>query len=307
MPERLELHTGDVSLTLPHWAVFVACAIATVACGDPARITGRVVDNFGAPVEGATVHVPNTAFSTTTTASGEFSLEYAPGAFTVMVDGPVVEASREVSVTQLVPYPIGQIDVVRVPPAAGVHVAGVHAFVALEAIVTRTEIGGAGTHRFNSYDPPRDVLATMETIPENATLPAVDAGADLIAFADAGTEANWLLVALHEAFLTAHCAAAPLPRAAPEGVRCPNDDWRHSARLVDLELTPDVPGNRVLLRAHGLTAGSGYCLVRGLSSDRTRRRLWRYNQRFVMDYEPTGFLGALRGHEAWCFQWGSAP
>lgn len=281
-----------------------ATMLLAVACGEPARITGRVVDNFGAPVESATVRVQDSAFLTTTNSTGEFSLEYAPGSFTIVIEGPVVETTRDLNIAQLVPYPLGQVDVVRLPAGAGVHIAGPHAYVTLEPITTRREIAGIGTHRFNLSDPPREVSAAITTLPESAAPPTIEATGGLVAFADETVEGEWLLVALNAAFLTVHCSAAPVPRMPAEGVRCPFDARWHSAPLVDMERTDGMVGNRVLIRASGLVSGAPYCLVRGRTSDQTRRRLWRYNTRFAMDYEPGGFLGELRGSTAWCFLWG---
>lgn len=56
-------------------------------CGG-AKVTGSVTASFGDPLEGVTVKVEKSAYQATTDAGGKYSVEYAPGAFTVVFSKP---------------------------------------------------------------------------------------------------------------------------------------------------------------------------------------------------------------------------
>lgn len=79
-------------------------------------ITGTLIDNFGHPIEGATLSIRDSAFRATTDAQGAFSLAYAPGAFRVTAEAPgCLPHSRDLQVTQAVRYPLGPTMLLRVP------------------------------------------------------------------------------------------------------------------------------------------------------------------------------------------------
>lgn len=58
--------------------LFSMLALALSGC-ESQTIQGRLVDPCGQPIEGATVSVDKTMFSTTTDSNGEYQLDYAPG------------------------------------------------------------------------------------------------------------------------------------------------------------------------------------------------------------------------------------
>ena len=65
---------------------FGALAALLILSGcSKARIEGRVVDMFNKPLAGATASVKGTQYTTTTDSDGEYSLEYVPGDFEVVV------------------------------------------------------------------------------------------------------------------------------------------------------------------------------------------------------------------------------
>jgi len=81
-------------------------------------IFGKVIDNFGRVIAGATVSIRDTLFRATTDAEGDFSLAFAPGSFHLSVAAPgCVAKDRDLQVTQAVRYPLGPTMLVRVPNA----------------------------------------------------------------------------------------------------------------------------------------------------------------------------------------------
>ena len=64
----------------------VLASLALCACQSQAvvpRIEGRVVDAFGQPLAGVTVHVRKSAYTAQSDADGRYGVPYAPGAFEV--------------------------------------------------------------------------------------------------------------------------------------------------------------------------------------------------------------------------------
>ncbi|HEY6901760.1 MAG TPA: TonB-dependent receptor plug domain-containing protein, partial [Puia sp.] len=84
---------------IPRWLMLVAVLLglaATPALAQTQKITGKVTDETGNPVSGATVREKNTKRGTFTDGEGRFTLQVKPGA-TLTISGIGVE-SREVSV-----------------------------------------------------------------------------------------------------------------------------------------------------------------------------------------------------------------
>ncbi len=67
--------------------VAISFALGLSACRraptERAIIVGRLLDGFDHPIVGATATIENSGYAATTNARGEFSLDYAPGAFAV--------------------------------------------------------------------------------------------------------------------------------------------------------------------------------------------------------------------------------
>lgn len=290
---RAGVPVGDDLLSrdlLVNRVVLVVTALLAIACGEPARITGRVVDNFGAPVGGASVHVVNTAFRATTSASGDFSLEFVPGTVTIAIDGPVVETTREVSIAQLVAYPMGDVTTVRLPSDRGVQIAQPTSYAQIEGTIVRTINDSAGT----LAGPPRVPRTVSVNRIDTTRLPSIR-GSSVIAFLDMDADDDWLLVEPAGSFLTIRCEATIW--AERQRVRCPDLFGTAGARNRTADATwSRVADDRVMVEAE-LTAGH-YCFVHGRDTrvTATSRTIW-------MEPLPPGTLDEVRGDHAYCFGW----
>lgn len=79
-------------------------------------IEGHVVDNFGRPIQGATISIRDSEYRAVTDPQGNFSLAFAPGAFSLTIGAPnCVSWSHDFQITQAVRYPLGTKILLRVP------------------------------------------------------------------------------------------------------------------------------------------------------------------------------------------------
>ena len=80
-------------------SIFIALITLSISAGS--RIEGYVIDDSGTPVEGATVEVFDTSVTSTTDASGWFSIRLEPGMYTIAFGGRgyLEEIRREVAAT----------------------------------------------------------------------------------------------------------------------------------------------------------------------------------------------------------------
>lgn len=100
---------------------FSVLALALSGC-ESQTIQGRVVDLFGQPIEGVTVAVANSGFSTTTDGDGEYHLDYAPSE-KIMVTYSHADKStfvydataKTVSISEKCRYPMPDVELCYVP------------------------------------------------------------------------------------------------------------------------------------------------------------------------------------------------
>lgn len=95
--------------------------LASVGCRRSASapvpvIEGHVVDNFGRPIQGATISIRDSEYRAVTDPQGNFSLAFAPGAFSLAIRAPnCVPWLHDFQITQSVRYPLGTKILLRVP------------------------------------------------------------------------------------------------------------------------------------------------------------------------------------------------
>ena len=85
------------------------------ACAQPV-IEGRVVDDLGVAVEGATIHIPNTTLTTKTDGNGNYGIEFVPGDFELIAekDG-YISASLALKVSEKTRYPAQDVVLYKIP------------------------------------------------------------------------------------------------------------------------------------------------------------------------------------------------
>lgn len=85
-------------------------------------LTGKVVDNFGTPVAGATVQIAGTTLRAETQNDGSYQVPYVPGDFAVSIEHIRYDpTSFALKLTQASTYPIEDKVLLRLPPQSGVY------------------------------------------------------------------------------------------------------------------------------------------------------------------------------------------
>ncbi|KPL09418.1 hypothetical protein AMJ71_06485 [candidate division TA06 bacterium SM1_40] len=117
--------------------LFVAAIVALIAalvlggCARP-RISGRVIDNFGSPVDGVTVLIADERHTATTDADGRYSIRFKPGRLTLraMKAGYMAD-SLIVTLDERRPFEARTLELFRIPQSKGVFAIGPDDYVPL--------------------------------------------------------------------------------------------------------------------------------------------------------------------------------
>lgn len=63
--------------------IFILVSLMILFSSCEKRITGLVIDDLGRPIEGVSVKIENSEFSSTTGSDGVFKIDYIPGKITI--------------------------------------------------------------------------------------------------------------------------------------------------------------------------------------------------------------------------------
>ncbi len=111
-------------------AVAMAALMFLAGCGEGATITGEIRDNFGKPVEGATVSVAGGEATAVSDAEGRFAVTHVPGRFPVTIgrDG-FTSGSYSLTLHADEGRPPVNATLQRLPPAPGLWIAGADGYL----------------------------------------------------------------------------------------------------------------------------------------------------------------------------------
>jgi tetratricopeptide (TPR) repeat protein len=111
----------------------VALLAILFSCSKKAEITGRVFDNFGKAIEGATVKIENTAFTTTTNKDGTYRISYVPGKVDVSIAKQgYSEGKLNLNIATESKFPAKDVTLYKMPSSNGVFAYGTDDYIALK-------------------------------------------------------------------------------------------------------------------------------------------------------------------------------
>lgn len=98
-------------------------------------IKGKVVDNFKKPVNGLKVSIKNSAFESITDKEGDFKIDYVAGKIELIFEKEnYIPVSKELDISERAQYPIGIINMIRVPDSTGIYYKGTDGFINVPTI-----------------------------------------------------------------------------------------------------------------------------------------------------------------------------
>ncbi|MEK7676918.1 MAG: carboxypeptidase-like regulatory domain-containing protein [Verrucomicrobiota bacterium] len=104
-------------------------------------LVGRVIDNFGKPLPGATVGIVNSRFSTLTDEKGNYALTYVPGKIQVsFAKTGYLSQFLSFEIAVAVQYPVQNVTLTKEPPGAGVFLLGRGIYIPLTQCEVRKKI-----------------------------------------------------------------------------------------------------------------------------------------------------------------------
>jgi len=129
-------------------------------CSPEPRVTGKVFDGFGKPVLGATVQVQGTTFIVSTDTSGEYSLPYVPGTFTVDIHKQgFTSAHFSLNITSPMKYPAALVTLLPIPQTPGFYLLGASGYQGAyygagiaDKVIDRVERIGVLNYSFKDED-----------------------------------------------------------------------------------------------------------------------------------------------------------
>jgi hypothetical protein len=97
-----------------------------------AEVAGKVLDNFGHPLPGATVTVDKTTFTTTTDNNGSYSVGYVPGKVLVTISKPgYLSQNLDLDIATETSYPAQALTLYKLPAGRGIFFFGASDYTAL--------------------------------------------------------------------------------------------------------------------------------------------------------------------------------
>lgn len=167
--------------------VLATLILFCIRCGPRARVEGEVKEYFGGPLEGVTVGISGTQFSTTTEKNGKYSLEYIPGRFQLEFSKEGYrEKQLDFEISAETRVPVEQISLLKLPPGTGVYFVGESGYELLplgRLIYNTGEYDSWNHSRTSTYEvagdfaklKPNSPLVFLDNSRKNIALFAVDA------------------------------------------------------------------------------------------------------------------------------------
>lgn len=117
------------------------------------KIEGKIIDNFNEPVENVEISILNSGFINSSDKEGNFEIEYAPGKFEINFKKEnYVSVTKSLDISEGKNYPLGMIQMTRIPDTTGIFFKGKTGFIEIPAIKLKTEsitraYFGVGDHK----------------------------------------------------------------------------------------------------------------------------------------------------------------
>lgn len=106
-------------------AVLLGGMAALSGCGPKALISGKVLDNFGVPLEGVSVVVEGTQFQAVTKKDGAYKIRYAPGSIKLIYSKVgYFNGELALSLATETRVPAKEVTVTKIPPGKGFYLVG---------------------------------------------------------------------------------------------------------------------------------------------------------------------------------------
>lgn len=88
-------------------------------------INGKIIDNFNQPVEGVKIKIRDSGFESTSNKFGVFNIEFAAGKFTLEFQKQnYISVAKELEIVEHKKYPLGNLDMIRIPDSKGIFLKG---------------------------------------------------------------------------------------------------------------------------------------------------------------------------------------
>lgn len=120
---------------MKNYFLFLSFGLMIILNSCDKSINGKVIDNFNQPVEGIKIKIPNSAFESITDKNGNFKIEYAAGKFNIEFQKEnYIPVTKELEISETKKYPLGQVDMIRIPKSEGVYFKGEKDFIQIPQI-----------------------------------------------------------------------------------------------------------------------------------------------------------------------------
>jgi hypothetical protein len=98
-------------------------------------INGRIIDNFNKPVENVEIKITNSGYESKSDNKGKFKIDYAAGKFKIVFKNHnYIDVEKELEINEQKNYPLGQIEMIRIPDSTGLYFKGNDDFIQIPKI-----------------------------------------------------------------------------------------------------------------------------------------------------------------------------
>jgi hypothetical protein len=92
-------------------------------------IHGKIIDNFDKPVANVDIKIKDSGFHSVSDKNGSFKIDFAAGKFTLMFQKHnYIAVNKVLEIAEQKSYPLGQINLIRLPDSSGLYFKGVDDF-----------------------------------------------------------------------------------------------------------------------------------------------------------------------------------
>ena len=174
-----------------HTKVALSCLLiclisfVSISCSKTG-ISGQVIDPAGKALEGVTIKVDKSSFSTLTDAEGDYIIDYAPGSFKLIFskDGFTTQ-KLELNIANKTLFPAESIKMYPIPKKKGVYLLDGNQLVALRPYTIRKSEWKRANKNYTVYNVKFDDYSDIPTI-ESETVNIIDTSPESIKFARLG-------------------------------------------------------------------------------------------------------------------------
>ena len=100
---------------------FFFSSVLFISCSK--QIEGKVLDNFGKPIEDVEVSISNTQYKTTSNKSGEYAIDYAAGEVIINFQKEgYIDKNDLLYITEKQTYPLKEKTLVKLPDQLGIYI-----------------------------------------------------------------------------------------------------------------------------------------------------------------------------------------